>query len=111
MSIHNGTMKVADIRYYKKSLNTRKMVLLSTLREVTLKCDVDGKYVKRQQKLLCQWCDGSSDWVELKHLKDSNPIQLEEYAVANQIQEEPAFKWWVSQTLRTHTRINAKVKS
>ena len=62
-------------------------------------------------KLLCQWRDGSSDWVDLKHLKDSNPIQLAEYAVANRIQEEPAFKWWVSETLRTRNRIIAKVKS
>jgi hypothetical protein len=44
-------------------------------------------------------------------LKDSNPIQLAEYAVANRIQEEPAFKWWVAQTLRTRNCIIAKVKS
>jgi ribosomal protein L39E len=46
----------------------------------------------------------------LKQLKDSNPIQLAEYAVANRIQEEPAFKWWVSDTLRTQHRIIAKAK-
>ena len=62
-------------------------------------------------KLLCQWRDGSSDWVDLKYVKDSNPIQLAEYAVANRIQEEPAFKWWVPETLRTRNRIIAKVKS
>ena len=62
-------------------------------------------------ELLCQWRDGSSDWIDLKHVKDSNPIQLAEYAVANRIQEEPAFKWWVSETLRTRNRIIAKVKS
>jgi hypothetical protein len=62
-------------------------------------------------KLLCQWRDGSSDWVELRHLKDSNPIEVAEYAVANRIQEEPAFKWWVPETLRTRNRIIGKVKS
>ena len=62
-------------------------------------------------KLLCTWKDGSSDWIELRHIKDSNPIELAEYAVANRIQEEPAFKWWVSDTLRTRNRIIAKVKS
>jgi hypothetical protein len=62
-------------------------------------------------KLLCQWRDGSSDWIDLKHVKDSNPLQLAEYAVANRIQEEPAFKWWVSETLRTRNRIIAKVKN
>ena len=62
-------------------------------------------------KILCQWKDGSSDWVDLKYVKDSNPIELAEYAVANRIQEEPAFKWWVSQTLRMRNRIIGKVKS
>jgi hypothetical protein len=62
-------------------------------------------------KLLCQWRDGSSDWINLKHVKDSDPIQLAEYAVADRIQEEPAFKWWVSETLHTWNRIIAKVKS
>ena len=62
-------------------------------------------------KLLCQWKDGSSDWIDLKHVKDSNPIELAEYAVANRIQEEPAFKWWVSETLRVRNRIIAKVKN
>jgi hypothetical protein len=37
-------------------------------------------------------------WVKLKDLKASNPIELAEYAVANWIAEEPAFKWWVSYT-------------
>ncbi len=32
-------------------------------------------------------------WVKLKDLKASNPVELAEYAVANWIAEEPAFKW------------------
>ena len=62
-------------------------------------------------KILCQWKDGSSDWVDLKYVKGSNPIELAEYAVANRIQEKPAFKWWVSETLRVRNRIIGKVKS
>ena len=62
-------------------------------------------------KLLCQWKDGSTDWVDMKYVKDSNPIELAEYAVANRIQEEPAFKWWVAETLRMRNRIIGKVKS
>ena len=62
-------------------------------------------------QILCQWKDGSSDWVDLKHVKDSNPIELAEYAVANRIQEEPAFKWWVPETLRMRNRVIGKVKS
>jgi hypothetical protein len=32
----------------------------------------------------------------LKDLKESNPGKIaEEYAIANRLVEEPAFKWWV----------------
>jgi hypothetical protein len=35
---------------------------------------------------------------------------LAEYAVANKIVEEPAFKWWVQDVLRKRNRIIAKLK-
>ena len=50
-------------------------------------------------------------WEKLKDLKESYPVQLAEYAVANKINEEPAFKWWVPHTIRKRNRILAKVKS
>ena len=47
----------------------------------------------------------------MKELKVSNPVELTEYTVANWIEDEPAFNWWVSHTLRKHNRIISKVKS
>jgi len=47
----------------------------------------------------------------LKDLKESYPIQVAEYAVANGIDKEPAFKWWVLFTLKKRNRIVSKVKS
>ena len=55
--------------------------------------------------------DGSTSWVPLKDLKESNPVETAEYAVANFIHEEPAFAWWVKDVLRKRDRILAKVKS
>jgi hypothetical protein len=69
------------------------------------------KKTTRGWKLLCSWKDGSSSWVALKDLKDANPIEVAEYAVANRLQEEPAFKWWVHDVLRRRNRIINKVKS
>ena len=40
--------------------------------------------------------DGSFDWVPLKDLKDTNPVERAEYAVTNKIAEAMAFAWWVS---------------
>jgi hypothetical protein len=61
--------------------------------------------------LLVQWKDGSSSWEKLNDLKASNPIEVAEYAVANRIADEPAFKYWVSHVLRKRNRIISKVKS
>jgi len=62
-------------------------------------------------QLSVQWKDGTSDWIALKDLKVSNPIELAKYAVGNQLVEEPAFCWWVKDALRTRNRIISKVNS
>ncbi len=46
-----------------------------------------------------KWKDGSKSWVSLKHLKETNPVNMAEYMVAHEIDEEPAFTWWVTYTL------------
>lgn len=69
------------------------------------------KKTTRGWKLLVEWKDGSSSWVSLKDIKCSNPVEVAEYAVANNIHEEPAFKWWVKDTLRKRDRIISKVKA
>ncbi|KAI2494242.1 Reverse transcriptase (RNA-dependent DNA polymerase) [Fragilaria crotonensis] len=62
-------------------------------------------------KLLVSWKDGSTSWVPLKDIKESNPVEVAEYAVANKILEEPAFAWWARHTLKKRERIIRKVKS
>ena len=49
--------------------------------------------------------------MKLKDLKDYIPIEFAEYAVANRIVEEPAFKWWVPHMIRKRNRIISKFKS
>lgn len=61
--------------------------------------------------LLVRWKDGSTSWIPLKDLKDSNPVQVAEYAVVNKLVDEPAFKWWVNKVLRRRDVIISKVKS
>ena len=62
-------------------------------------------------KLNIKWRDGTTKWVSLKDLKESNPIEVAEYVTARDIQEEPAFYWWVPYTLRKRDRIIASVNS
>ena len=46
-------------------------------------------------QLLVKWKDRSMDWISLKDLKAANPLELAEYAVAKNINDEPAFDWWI----------------
>jgi hypothetical protein len=72
--------------------------------------NVKPKITTQGWQLLMLWKDKSTSWVKLKDLKVSNPVELAEYAVANRIVEEPAFKWWVSNTLHKWNHIISKVK-
>ena len=58
------------------------------------------KRTTRGWKVLVEWKDGSVDWVPLKGLKQSNPVDLAEYAMANDISDKPAFNWRVKENLR-----------
>jgi hypothetical protein len=62
-------------------------------------------------KLLVAWKGGTSSWVPLKDLKESHPIEVAEYALANKILGEPAFNWWARHVLKKRDRIIRKVKS
>jgi hypothetical protein len=78
---------------------------------VTTNGTTRNKFTTAGWELQVEWKDGSSSWIPLKDLKDSNPIEVAEYAVANKIAEEPAFVWWVRQFLRKRDRIIKKVKT
>ena len=46
-----------------------------------------------------------TSWERLTDVKESNPIKVAEYAVAQGIDHEPAFTWWVPHTLKKRNRI------
>jgi hypothetical protein len=51
-------------------------------------------------KFLVQWANGTCQWIALKILKESNPVQVAEYVSARNLSEEPTFAWWVPYVLR-----------
>ena len=69
------------------------------------------KQTTKGWKLLVEWKDGSTNWVPLKDLKQSNPVELAEYASMNRLLDEPAFAWWAKDVLKRRNRIISKVKS
>ena len=58
-----------------------------------------------------QWRDGRSSWVPLRELKETNPIQVAEYAKTAHITHEPAIVWWYDHTVKKRDQIIAKVKA
>ena len=61
--------------------------------------------------LLVQRNNETQEWVPLKILKNSNPIEVFEFIVARGINKEPDFNWWVPYTLRRRDRIIVGVNS
>jgi hypothetical protein len=57
------------------------------------------------------WKDGSEQWIPLKVLKESNPLEVADYATSRGIESEPAFQWWIPYTLRRRDRIISSVNS
>jgi len=73
-----------------------------------------NRHMKRTMKgwdICLEWRDGTTSWLPLKDMKEANPLELAEYAVANKLEEEPAFAWWVPDTLRQRNRIISKLKT
>ena len=60
-------------------------------------------------KFLVRFKDGTEQWIPLKILKETNPVDVAEFASAHDIDTEPAFSWWVPFTLRQRDRIVSKV--
>mmetsp|Transcript_11237 Transcript_11237/g.16168 ORF Transcript_11237/g.16168 Transcript_11237/m.16168 type:complete len:1367 (+) Transcript_11237:2028-6128(+) len=58
-----------------------------------------------------EWKDGSTSWLSLKDLKNSNAVDVAEYAKANRIEHEPAFDWWVHDVLKRKDRLIKMARS
>jgi hypothetical protein len=62
-------------------------------------------------KFLVEWANSSRQWIDLKLLKESNPVQVAEYVTARNIADESAFAWWDPYVLRKRDVIVSAVNS
>ena len=72
-----------------------------------------GTFMRRSTRgwqLCVQWKDGSTSWEKLSDLKETHPLEVAEYAVAQSLELEPAFNWWVPHVLKKRERIISLVK-
>ena len=74
----------------------------------------DGR--KKLRKSTAGWdfkvkfTSGREQWMQLKDLKEINPVEVAEYVAARGLDDEVAFQWWVPYTLRKKASIIASVK-
>jgi hypothetical protein len=50
--------------------------------------------------LCVEWKDGTTSWERLAGIKESNPVEVAEYAVGKDLQDKPAFVWWFPHVLK-----------
>ena len=60
--------------------------------------------------LLARFKNGAEEWISLKDFKEASPVEVAEYALRNQLVEEPAFKWWAPHVLKKRNRILCAMK-
>ncbi len=90
----SGDAILMEGKYYKTASGTKCM-----------------QQITKGWKLLVQWHDTSRQWIDLKILKESNPVQVAEYATSCDIHEHPAFAWWVPYVLQKCDVIVSAVNS
>jgi hypothetical protein len=73
---------------------------------------VSNKKVRKTTKgwnLCVEWKDGTTSWERLADLKESNPVEVDEYAAAKSFLESTDFLWWAPHVLKKRSRIIADV--
>lgn len=56
-------------------------------------------------ELEVEWKDGSTSWLTLKELKETNAVEVAQYAKENRLLDEPAFQWWAPHVLKKLIRL------
>jgi hypothetical protein len=60
-------------------------------------------------RLCVEWKDGPTSWERLAYLKESNPVEVDEYAVSKSLLDDPVFFLWVPYMLNKRSRTIAAV--
>jgi hypothetical protein len=71
-----------------------------------------NKQVRKTTKVwnLCvEWKDGTTSRERLVDLKESNPVEVAEYATSNSLLDSPDFVWWAPHVIKKRSRIIAAV--
>jgi hypothetical protein len=71
-----------------------------------------NKQVRKTTKgwnLCVYWRDGTTRWERLVDLKESSPVEVDDYAAAKSLIDAPDFVWWAPYVLKKRNKIIAPV--
>ena len=75
----------------------------------------NGNHVRKKTTkgwyFLVRWTDDTSSWIRLIDLKHSNPLELADFVLSNQLQDEPAFAWWLPHCIKKRDQIIASIQA
>jgi hypothetical protein len=61
--------------------------------------------------LCVEWIDGTTSWERLVDIKESNPVEVDEYAFVKNLLDAPDFVWWAPHVLKKRIMIIVDIKS
>jgi hypothetical protein len=71
-----------------------------------------NKKVRKTTKgwnLCVEWKDGTTSWDRLADIKESNPVEVAEYAASKSLLDTTDFVWWAPHVLKKRSRSIAAV--
>jgi hypothetical protein len=101
----NVTLKADNKILWKALLTTELMVIPLLL----LKCTSSMAATRKREgktkgwHLCVEWKDGTTIWERLIDLKESNPVEVDEYAATKILLNTPEFIWWDPYVLQKRT--------
>ena len=58
-----------------------------------------------------RWKDKSTNWIPLTEIKEANPLEVAEAAIALKVDRQPAFNWWVRKVLKRRDRMIGRLQT
>jgi len=101
-------LMIDEITDHKK---TAEAVADDEIYQVSYNGNIHRRMTTKGWKLCVTWKDGSSSWESLADMKHSFPVQVAEYATAHQLQDLPAFRWWVTDVIKRKNRMIKAIKT
>jgi hypothetical protein len=105
---------LAEGIYSQVDQEGRMYMLLSEIVDHDENKDITSKarstYTTKGWRFLIAWKDGSTSYVPLREMKNAYPLETAEYAIANGLDQYPAFKWWVPAVYKKRSRMISKLK-